>query len=119
MRYLSIVAVAAATLTLVGCASSRQAPTSPAQTGSDTIKHLYVLSPSTGKVVLHSAVKGDVKQAVESGESQNLPSLEWRDASGAWHRHYVGSVCDVHITDKPLVVDDIIIDTERHPKQGG
>lgn len=110
-------------------------------------RHLYVIAPSTGQVILYSTVKGKPTSSGKrlnprnidgTSDSSYLPVIQvgsqsytvkelpnedgtyggsaeylfWFTPDGAYHQHYLNGSDIVHVSDRPLVVKDIIIRVE-------
>jgi len=101
------------------------------------IKHLYIISPYSGQVILYSTVKGKVtsggKRLTSSqtgyysggngywalgerigddgtyGHSGNY--IYWWDTKDIYHQHYLGNEV-LHISDGPLTFNSIITEQE-------
>jgi len=120
-------------------------------------RHLYIISPYSGQVILYSAVKGKPtsggkrltprtivsRDSTLNGNNPNsglpvvkvggtyygtndLPNedgtygssseyLYWFTPDGAYHQHMLTGADIVHISDRPLVVKDVVIRVESGP----
>lgn len=97
------------------------------------IRHLYVISPYSGQVIIYSTVKGKVTSSGKRLTSNEVEYrvmgqganplgprigddgtygssgsyLYWWDTKGVYHQHYLGNEI-LHIADQPMRFDAII-----------
>lgn len=104
------------------------------------IKHLYVISPYSGQVIIYSTIKGKVTSSgkrltntVElvngdrgewSGDfvmpkiqddgtyGNSVPYIYWWDVQGRYHQHFFTGGQIIHISDQPIPVKNITINME-------
>jgi hypothetical protein len=117
------------------------------------IKHLYVISPYSGQVILYSTVKGKVTSSgkrltpntVASTDGQHVSNahtgmgvningqtkytsevlqddgsygssceyIYWFDSKNIFHSHYFTGGQIIHVSDQPIAVKNVIMNTEN------
>lgn len=106
-----------------------------------SVKHLYVISPESGQVLLYSTVKGKVTSSskrlspsttedcnyVTIGREQkctkevleddgaygkSVDYIYWWDAQGRYHQHFFTGGQIIHISDYPITVKNVILNLE-------
>lgn len=104
-----------------------------------SIKHIYIISPYSGQVLLYSTVKGKVTSSGKrlspshstNGSStkvngkwtneiindtgtygSSIPYIYWWDVNGRYHQHFVTGGQMIHISNKPVSVKSVVINME-------
>ena len=104
-----------------------------------SIKHIYIISPYSGQVLLYSTVKGKVTSSgkrlmpkhwtggsatVVTGRyttevlndtgtfSSSIPYIYWWDVNDRYHQHFVTGGQMIHISNKPIMVKSVVINME-------
>ena len=106
-----------------------------------SIKHLYIISPYSGQVVMYSTVRGKVtssgKRLTPNSMSStvpvriggtteythevlqddgtygsSVPYIYWWDTRGIYHQHFFTGGQIIHISDQPIRVDSVILNLE-------
>jgi len=106
------------------------------------VKHLYVISPYSGQVLIYSTVKGKVTSSGKRLSSDvtfvkgdggqytrdyvmprigddgtygsSIPYIYWEDAKGVYRQHFVTGGQIIHISETPLTVKSVIINMEMN-----
>lgn len=61
------------------------------------IKHIYVVSEHSGKVLVYSTVRGMVY-----ADTEPMSHFYWWDTKGVYHDHYATRGAIVHISSEPM-----------------
>lgn len=86
------------------------------------IKHLYIISPYSGQVILYSTVKGKVTSSgkrltpntvTEGAYGTSCEYIYWFSSKGAYHSHFFTGGQIIHVSDQPLPVKNITINLEQ------
>lgn len=105
------------------------------------VKHLYIISPESGQVLIYSTVKGKVtssgkrlsprttedcnyvtignerkctKEVLEDDGTygSSVDYIYWWDAQGRYHQHFFTGGQIIHISDYPITVRNVVINLE-------
>lgn len=105
------------------------------------VKHLYIIAPESGQVLIYSTVRGKVtssgkrlspgttnsSQAVQIGSERHYTNevlsddgtygssveyIFWWDAQGRYHQHFFTGGQIIHVSNYPLTVNSVILNME-------
>ena len=69
-------------------------------------KHIYIISSSDGRVIIHSTIYEEPVMVNSTPAGDRNEYLLWWDTEGNEHRHYLSSDAIIHISDQPIAVNE-------------